>query len=628
MSDRILADRYQLLEQIGQGGMAIVYRALDLRTGHSVAVKLLRPDLAQNMEYVNRFQREAQAASKMTHHNIVNLLDVGMDGESRYLVMEFVQGKTLKQLIQENGRIPPDTAISITIRILSALQHAHDNGIIHRDIKPQNILVDETGIVKVADFGIARIANTQTLTRSDIVMGSVHYFSPEQASGKATDIRSDIYSVGVVLYEMLTGKLPFDGENQVAIAYQHLHATPTPIVELAPEVSPTVAHVCMVAMSKKPGNRYQSAREMAAELRLAQEGSNEVLQHHPLETRAQRQPAREPQKRDPSAGEAPEQTDKRKKKRVNWVWWAATTAVLAVIGAVTFLWLSGWLGRQNNTVTVPAFVGSTLEEAEAAAGKEQIRLQVEESYNDRAGEGLIYLQTPEAGEQITRDKTVTVTVSKGPRPVVPELVGRQLADAQNACIEAGLTPTIERRMDYGYAEGFVCEQDPASGSPTPEDGRITLYVSTGVTTVPDVRGVPVSAAISALQNAGLKVDSVIDRTEVGDTSLHATVNYTNPTAIQTARGTVIKLNIYVVPSLCKHADVPLVLPDSEGEIKLRVTLELYEGMEINFWERGYTADMPREQTIPLESWIGGTFVMRVYRVGSSEPEFTQEVTLQ
>ena len=178
MSEKILADRYRLVEQIGMGGMAIVYRAIDMRTGHNVAVKVLRPEFNQDAEFVGRFQREAEAASKMTHHNIVNLLDVGMDGENRYLVMEYVQGKTLKELIQEKGRLNPQVAAQVTIRILSALQHAHQNGIIHRDIKPQNILVNADGHVKVADFGIARMADSSTLTRGDSVMGSVHYFQP------------------------------------------------------------------------------------------------------------------------------------------------------------------------------------------------------------------------------------------------------------------------------------------------------------------------------------------------------------------------------------------------------------------------------------------------------------------
>ena len=272
MTGRLLAGRYRLVEQVGVGGMAIVYRAIDENTGHYVAVKLLRPDLAHDADYVTRFQREAEAASKMTHHNIVNLTDVGMDGDNRFLVMEFVSGKTLKQIIQEKGRLSSRTATQITIRILSALQHAHENGIIHRDIKPQNILVNTEGHVKVADFGIARIANSATLTKGDVVMGSVHYFSPEQASGQPADARSDIYSVGVVLYEMLTGRVPFDGENQVAIAMQHIHNRPTPIEKIVPDVPASLNAVCMKALAKNPVYRYQSAKEMASDLRLVMDG--------------------------------------------------------------------------------------------------------------------------------------------------------------------------------------------------------------------------------------------------------------------------------------------------------------------------------------------------------------------
>ena len=275
MSERILANRYRLTEQIGMGGMAIVYKAIDMRTGHNVAVKVLRPEFNEDIEFISRFQREAEAASKMTHHNIVNLLDVGMDNDNRYLVMEYVQGKTLKEVIQERGKLTSPLACQITIRILSALEHAHRNGIVHRDIKPQNILVHADGHIKVADFGIARIANSSTLTRGDNVMGSVHYFSPEQARGENAQATSDIYSTGVVLYEMLTGRVPFDGDNPVAVAMQHLHAQPVPIQSLAPDVPQSVSNVCLKAMEKNPAMRYQSARDMAQDLRQALEERGE-----------------------------------------------------------------------------------------------------------------------------------------------------------------------------------------------------------------------------------------------------------------------------------------------------------------------------------------------------------------
>ena len=206
MIGRVFAQRYRLEEFIGKGGMALVFRATDLRTGHDVAVKILRPEFNNDKEFLERFEREALAASKMSHHNIVNLLDVGQEEGYRYLVMEYMRGRTLKEVIAEKGRLPERVAAQITIRILSALQHAHNNGIIHRDIKPQNILVNSEGLIKVADFGIARVAGSSTLSKGDNVMGSVHYFSPEQARGEDVTFASDIYSVGVVLYEMLTGQ--------------------------------------------------------------------------------------------------------------------------------------------------------------------------------------------------------------------------------------------------------------------------------------------------------------------------------------------------------------------------------------------------------------------------------------
>ena len=290
MKEKILANRYRLTEQIGMGGMAIVYRAVDLRTGHNVAVKVLRPEYNEDTEFISRFQREAEAASKMTHHNIVNLLDVGMDGDNRYLVMEYVQGKTLKSVIQERGKLSPALAGQIAIRILSALEHAHRNGIIHRDIKPQNILVHADGHIKVADFGIARIANSSTLTKGDNVMGSVHYFSPEQARGEGANATSDIYSTGIVLYEMLTGRVPYDGDNPVAVAMQHLHATPIPIQNLAPDVPPALVRVCMKAMEKNPAQRYQTARDMAADIRAALENRPERPVYPEKEFTAVQQP--------------------------------------------------------------------------------------------------------------------------------------------------------------------------------------------------------------------------------------------------------------------------------------------------------------------------------------------------
>ena len=232
MIGRVLSGRYVVEAVVGTGGMAVVYRAYDRVRKQTVALKVLRPEYESDEEFVRRFSREAEAASKVSHENIANLLDVGIDGDVRYIVMEFVDGQTLKEMIRAQGRIKPDQALRMTIRILAAVDHAHRNGIVHRDIKPQNILVDRQGHVKVADFGIARLKTSQT-TRIDgenggSALGSVHYFSPEQARGEVADEKSDLYSVGVVLYEMLTGQVPFDGETSVSVALKHVNEAPSP----------------------------------------------------------------------------------------------------------------------------------------------------------------------------------------------------------------------------------------------------------------------------------------------------------------------------------------------------------------------------------------------------------------
>ena len=254
MIGRVISGRYVVQAIVGTGGMAVVYRAFDKKKNRVVAIKVLRPEYESDEEFVRRFSREAEAASKVSHENIVNMLDVGTDGDLRYIVMEYVDGQTLKDMIRQQGCISPDTAIRMTIRILAAVDHAHRNGIVHRDIKPQNILVDSDGRVKVADFGIARLKAAQTTRVDDgqgvSALGSVHYFSPEQARGEIADEKSDLYSVGVVMYEMLTGQVPFDGETSVSVALKHVHEMPKSMREHRANISKALDEVVMRALSK------------------------------------------------------------------------------------------------------------------------------------------------------------------------------------------------------------------------------------------------------------------------------------------------------------------------------------------------------------------------------------------
>ena len=409
MKERILANRYRLTEQIGMGGMAIVYRAVDLRTGHNVAVKVLRPEYNEDNEFISRFQREAEAASKMTHHNIVNLLDVGMDGENRYLVMEYVQGKTLKTVIQERGKLSPALAGQIAIRILSALEHAHRNGIVHRDIKPQNILVHADGHIKVADFGIARIANSSTLTKGDNVMGSVHYFSPEQARGEGANATSDIYSTGVVLYEMLTGKVPYDGDNPVAVAMQHLHATPVPIQNLAPDVPPALIRVCMKAMEKNPAMRYQTARDMAADIRDALENRQDhpVYPEKELEVQQPKPQFKEENKTNSDTGR--NQVTGPQKGRVIRILMTIILGIALVTGL--FFGVRAIFHQVTTTATVPAVLEMNVKDAEELLTREGLKYEEMFFNNENVKVNTVFVQKPEADTVVRKGDTVLLSVS-------------------------------------------------------------------------------------------------------------------------------------------------------------------------------------------------------------------------
>ncbi len=428
---KILANRYRLTEQIGMGGMAIVYRAVDLRTGHNVAVKVLRPEYNEDREFIGRFQREAEAASKMTHHNIVNLLDVGMDGENRYLVMEYVQGKTLKQVIQERGKLNAPLACQITIRILSALEHAHRNGIIHRDIKPQNILVHADGHIKVADFGIARIADSATLTRGDNVMGSVHYFSPEQAQGEGATAASDIYSTGVVLYEMLTGKVPYDGDNPVAVAMQHLHAAPVPIQTLAPDVPPAVIRVCMKAMEKNPAARYQSARDMAADLRMAMEdrGDNSALPEPEAEV-SQPKPIVTQQKKNRKRNAGSGETDQRRRIRI-----IATACTITAIVAMLVVGLSLIYSNIVTSRTIPEMVGLNLDEAVKKLNRQNLKYDIIFVSDEKVEKNIVTDQNPEGETNAHEGDRVTLMVSSGPEQITVPDFTTNVTKAEDAIVQ-------------------------------------------------------------------------------------------------------------------------------------------------------------------------------------------------
>lgn len=612
MSEKILAERYRLVEQIGVGGMAIVYRAIDQRTGHNVAVKVLRPEFNQDAEFVSRFQREAEAASKMTHHNIVNLLDVGMDGDNRYLVMEYVQGKTLKELIKEKGRLSPQVAAQITIRILSALQHAHQNGIIHRDIKPQNILVHADGHIKVSDFGIARMANSSTLTKGDSVMGSVHYFSPEQASGQVAGVTSDLYSVGVVMYEMLTGHVPFDGDSPVAVAMQHLHARPAPIENFAPDSPPAINHVCMMAMEKNPKYRYQSAREMAAELRMALEGRAEKMQPRVVDKPIVPPAAPVPSPKAEDTGRHHAQRRAARKHQGLWVLFTLLMTAAVCYG----LYMGGVAIYEKvvNSTTVPYFVGTEVTAAQRSAQRAGLNPEIVEINHPTIPEGMVILQAPEADSTLRKGDSVVLTVSKGPSSqTLPKLVDMTTQDAINTLQPMGITlMVLERVVSTKVQADVIISQSPEAGQQCNSGDIVEVTVSGGVAYVPSLEGQPFTQAQDMLQAASLALSSEVTYVDTDNASLHNTIASQTPAAdTAVIQGAKVTLTVYRVPSMLASARVILDLPQAEGLTAVRITLSTGSS-EVTVYQGEFTANSSRHPEVELTAQEAGDYTYRVY----------------
>ena len=590
MTERILANRYRLIEKIGMGGMAIVYRAVDLRTGHNVAVKVLRPEYNEDREFISRFQREAEAASKMTHHNIVNLLDVGMDGENRYLVMEYVQGKTLKAVIQERGKLSAPLACQIAIRILSALEHAHRNGIVHRDIKPQNILVHEDGHIKVADFGIARIADSATLTHGDNVMGSVHYFSPEQARGEGATAASDIYSTGIVLYEMLTGRVPYDGDNPVAVAMQHLHAAPAPIQSISPDVPPSVVRVCMRAMEKNPAARYQTAREMAADLRVALEERGAEPVQMPENELDVRQP--KPQvttERTGNTGQRKKVNSKASQRRRVRI----LADVLIALAVLTGLFFGGKaiVERTISKVSVPDIMGMNIDEAVKVLKQAGLNETHKFMANDEAEKNVVFKQNPEGSMDAHKGDTVILLVSSGPVPYeMPDVTGMTADEATKLLSEKKMNITRDRAASSEVEKGKVISQIPAAGDMVTRDDPVTLTVSGGSTTVPSLADKTLEEAEELLAGQNLTLQPGLKYQSTEEYEKHGLIASSLPEAEnRVAEETPVQLTIWRHPVAATVANLNIRLKSSDQQTKVRITIQA-EGSNTVIETRTYTFD--------------------------------------
>ena len=574
MIGHVISGRYVVQAVVGTGGMAVVYRAFDKKKNRIVAIKVLRPEYEADEEFVRRFSREAVAASKVSHENIVNMLDVGTDGDLRYIVMEYVDGQTLKDLIRQRGTIHPDTAIRMTIRILAAVDHAHRNGIVHRDIKPQNILVDNEGRVKVADFGIARLKAAQT-TRIEgadggSALGSVHYFSPEQAKGEVADEKSDLYSVGVVMYEMLTGRVPFDGETSVSVALKHVNDTPKSMRLYQEDISPALDEVVMRALCKDTAKRYQTAAEMAADLRKAISHPEGGFVQYP---------------KDPEVLEREREERRRKRERDRRRVRRMVTA-LAVLGVLLIIAAGIWYFTGSmNAYTVPNVVGQERVLAQDAIEQLNGRVEVEYSYSEDFEEGVVMAQSRRAGAKIKYSVPVTLTVSLGTQYYyLEDLVGEQEEEAREALSAEGVENVTINYVSSDRPVGTVVGMLPDAGR-QPKDEPVVLSISGQRILMPSLTGLTLENAKALIEAEGLVLGTVSEG-YAADAKASTVVSQSVAANVQVLTGTTVDITVNQARDVLYYpaSKLSVVVPLNGSSVRLVLTApsgsaqEVYQGV--------------------------------------------------
>lgn len=584
--------RYEIHELIGVGGMAVVYRAYDVIDDRIVAIKILKDEFLGNDEFIRRFKNESKAIAVLSHPNIVKVYDVSFGDRIQYIVEEFIDGITLKEYLDQQKEIKWKEAIHFTVQILRALQHAHEKGIVHRDIKPQNIMLLQDGTIKVTDFGIARFSRNETRTMTDKAIGSVHYIAPEQARGDLTDEKADIYSVGVMLYEMITGRLPFEADNAVSVAIMQLQADPKPPKEINPAIPDGLEEITLKAMQKNPMQRYQSAAEMLRDIEAFRRNPSISFQYkYFVDEKPTKyidaintvKNAEQPAYNDNYEYE--EELDKAVPKRKRSV------AVLIIAGiAAAFLIVAIGFGIAAlvhsfssgvSDVPLPDFSGKTL--TEVKDNKDYQFKFVTETQNDATQKaGIILNQNPKAGTMVKVNAEVTLIINAGGKTVtVPDLSNHTQDDAIAALKQLNLTPEVHPVEDDKTQEGYVKNTDPAAGTQVVEGTTIVkVYVSTGTSNeqiaVPPVIDKTLEDAKAQIVAAGLTVGEINTKDDSGKAK--DTVLESSPLpGVKAAKGSAVNLVVSSGNQSVKSITVPVLLPK---EVTHDIALKAYLGNEL------------------------------------------------
>jgi len=576
VEELVFGRRYRATEKIGTGGMADVYKAVDETLGRTVAVKVMHARYAADPAFAARFRQEAQAAANLVSPNIVNMYDWGQDGDTYYIVMEYVRGTDLKSIIEQKGAIPGRKVADVGAQVCSALSVAHGYDIIHRDIKPHNIMVQPDGSVKVMDFGIARAGNS-TMTQTGSVLGTAHYVSPEQAQGKPLTATSDLYSLGIVLYESATGELPFDADTPVAVALKQVNEMPRRASEVNPNIDPALEAVIMKALSKRPTDRYPSADEMRKDLlRVAQGlpvGAAAAGAAMAAGMAGMDETAVMPAVGGPTTPYG--QTNRRPapKKKPIWPW--ILLGVLLVLAGLGLAWNMDLLG--SRTTPVPDVSGRTAAEATTLLNDAGFVLgTVTPVFSDNVDVGLVTKQTPSAGDEAKKGTPIDLEVSKGADvAIVPSVIGMTETDAFKLLTEAGFSPQpLAQEFNKDVEAGKVFKQEPAAGEKLKKGTVVNYVVSRGdeLVMVPSVTGKSQSSATATLKKDGFKVSV---KTENSETVKKGTVISQNPTGGSVSKGSTVTITVSSGPSTA-------VVPDTIGSTEAEATSKLTaKGFKVN-----------------------------------------------
>ena len=592
-----LDGRYEILQLIGVGGMANVYKARDIIDGRLVAVKILREEYASNEEFVRRFKNESKAIAALNHPNIVKVYDVSFSEKMQSIVMEYIDGITLKDYIDQQKIIRWKEAVHFTVQILRALQHAHDKGIVHRDIKPQNIMLLQDGTIKVMDFGIARFARSQMATITDKAIGSVHYISPEQARGEQTDEKTDLYSVGVMLFEMLTGQLPFTADSAVSVAIQQIQSKPKRPRELNPSIPEGLEQITIKAMQKDPAKRYQSAAEMLRDIDAFKRNPSVAFAYKYLsaeEEEAQLAMKKQAQaEKGSSLGKGKKNTRKKKQPEVQEedVEVVVKTPYLAMLGGISaafvlvtclFIFLMFYFNNPFvavDEVELPNFVGIQYESVLNSSKYSDFKIVVEETvYSDEYEKGVICEQKPKYPKTVKKGSEVKIKVSSGAQKItIPDFSNQEATQVFAELKNLGLEYTESRINHPSIASGYVIKTDPTKGSEVKAGTVVTVYVSLGAQTimkqVPDVTGINVDDAKRVLESYGLKVGTV-ELDETSDEPYGTVIDQDPANGDMVATGSFVNLTVSQGDTVISRLTISVPMPSSmDQEVTVSATLD-------------------------------------------------------